>query len=76
MKIWHALIIQERRKLMRRLPEIQPIDRLAEIYRAQAGNHDAQRDVTIEEAERYEPSGTFEDFLRVNHLPVYEVVLR
>ena len=51
MKIWHVKLLRERRELMRRLPEIQPIDRLAEIYRAQLGDHDSRRDVTIEEAE-------------------------
>jgi len=61
---------------MRRLPEIQPFDRLAEIYRAQCGDHDSQRDVSIGEAERYEPAGTFADFLRVNNLPVYERTIR
>ena len=76
MKLWHIVLIRERRELMRRLPEIQPFDRLAEIYRAQCGNHDAQRDVTIGEAERYEPAGTFEEFLRVNRLPVYERIIR
>jgi len=76
MKIWHINLLRDRRELMRRLPEIQPVDRLAEIFRAQLGDHDSQRDVTIGEAERYEPAGTFEEFLRVNKLPVYEEVIR
>ncbi len=53
-----------------------PLPRLARIYRAMQGDHDAQAVVTFAEIERYLPAETFEKFLEVNQLPVYETVLR
>ena len=54
----------------------QPLPRLARIFRAMQGDHDAQAVVTFAEIELYRPAETFEGFLEVNQLPVYETVLR
>ncbi len=62
---------------MRKIPEkVLPIGRLARIFRAMQGDHDAQAVVTFGEIELYRPAGTFEKFLEVNRLPVYEAVIR
>jgi hypothetical protein len=71
-----SLTAIKRAQLMRRLPELRPVTRLAEIFRAQQGDVDAQKIVSIGEASEYEPARTFEGFLQVNRLPVYEEVLR
>lgn len=66
------------RSHMRRLDKIQPIVRLATIYRALRGDRDAQREVTIEQVElyHYDVGMTFYEFVRSNWLPIYEEVLR
>ena len=53
-----------------------PLPRLARIYRAMQGDHDAQAVVNFAEIELYRPAGTFEKFLEVNQLPIYEEILR
>ena len=53
-----------------------PLARLARIFRAMHGDREAQAAVTVGEVEMYRPAETFEAFLEVNHLPVYEAVLR
>ena len=67
-----------------RVELVRPVRELARIFRAQRSLGDSVyplRDpdvlnTTIEEIEAYKPADTFEDFLRVNRLPVYEEELR
>lgn len=77
---WSAMMnTLERHKrfiLMRRLYKIAPLMRLALIFRAQAGDREAQCAVSIAEAELYEPAATFAEFLAINDLPAFEEVLR
>jgi len=70
------LMRRKRALLMQRLPELLPVERLAEIFRAQHGDKEAQRTVTIGEASTNFPAETFAEFLEVNKLPVIEEVLR
>lgn len=66
----------KRRVMMRRIERMQPLPRLAEIFRAMRGEHEAQRRVTIAEVSKYQPAESFAEFLRVNRLPVYDEVVR
>lgn len=71
-----TLFEHKRKVAALRFYRVQPIHRLAEIFRAMHGDHGAQRVVTIAEVTMYLPADTFEDFLRINGLPVFESVLR
>ncbi len=53
-----------------------PLPQLARIYRAMQGDRDAQAVVNFAEIELYQPGETFEAFLEINSLPVYEAVFR
>lgn len=53
-----------------------PLPRLARIFRAMKGDHDAQAVLTFAEVEQYRPAETFAEFLEINQLPVYEAILR
>ncbi len=56
---------------------VRPIGELARVFRAQRFlDPEACRTTTIGEVSDYMQARTFEDFLRVNRLPVYEAVLR
>lgn len=54
----------------------QTIEHAADIFMAHKGVEDAQRKVTIAEAEEYKPAKTFEEFLIINEIAVYESELR
>jgi hypothetical protein len=58
------------------LEKIRPLAELAAIFLAQHGDKQAQARITMGTASKYEPAETFELFLEVNGLPVYEAVLR
>lgn len=53
-----------------------PLSQLALIFRAMQGDKDVQELVTIAEVELYHPAETFEEFLAINRLPVFEAVIR
>ena len=61
---------------VRRLQKIRPINELRTIFRAMIGDPAAQAHVTVGEVAMYEPAETFERFLQVNRLAVFEAVLR
>jgi hypothetical protein len=60
---------------MRRLAMLRPLPELGRIFRAQIGDPECQ-DIDVRVAAMYEPGPTFEEFLRINRLPVFERVLR
>lgn len=74
--IARSLFEHKRRVAQLRFQRIQPVKRLAEIFRAMHGDYSAPRPVSIGEASLYQPAETFEEFLRINGIPVYEEVLR
>ena len=77
---WNAtgrtLYEHKRQVLMRQLQKMQPLPRLAEIFRAMQGEYEAQYRVTTSEVSLYEPAETFAEFLEVNKLLIYEELIR
>lgn len=53
-----------------------PLSRLGTIFLAMHGCKKSQKFVTVAEIEQFQPAETFSEFLDVNQLPVYEMVLR
>lgn len=80
------LMLQERKfqATMKYLNKIRPIRELSLIYRALQGDEFAQRFVIVREVMLYhndidyyyDAAMTFYEFVRANHLPLYEEVLR
>ena len=58
------------------LEDYLPLEQLALIHRAQHLDPEATAVVLFSEVDCYTPAETFEEFLRINQLPVYEEVLR
>lgn len=48
---------------------------LALIFRGMNGDKEAQEKITLGDVEAYIPADTFEEFLEINKLPVFEQVL-
>lgn len=52
------------------------LDKAAQIFRAMTGDKAAQAEVTLADVEGLHHAESFEDFLRVNQLQVFEEVVR
>lgn len=61
---------------VRKIDDVQTVKHAADIFMSHKGVHDAQRKVTIEEAEKYQPAETFERFLEINGIAIYEQEFR
>jgi len=71
------LIEQHKRAaVLRQLQKIRPLEELAMVFLAQHGDEKAQAVITIGTASEYQPAETFELFLEINDLPVFEQILR
>ncbi len=55
--------------------KIYPINHLARIFRAMQGDKDAQAVIAIGDVEQFQHAETFSEFLKINELPVFEVIL-
>lgn len=78
-KINAALVARKRAQLMEHLEKVQPIVRLARIYRAMNGDYqleDPENPVRICDVRGLDNPPTFTEFLRVNHFVGYEEVCR
>lgn len=75
-KINATLVRRKRVLLMEHLNSVQPLPRLAEIYRAMNGDKEAQKHITFRDVAGLDNSPTFAEFLRINRLQAYEGVLR
>lgn len=75
-KINAVLVRRKRAVLMEHLNSVQPLPRLAEIYRAMNGDKEAQKRVSFRDVAGLDNPPTFAEFLRVNRLQTYEEVLR
>ena len=49
------------------------LNRAADIYRAMNGDKVPQNWITIAEVQRFIPAATFERFIEVNNIKIYEV---
>lgn len=61
---------------MNRTGCVEQIEKAAMVFRAQHGDRNAYDFVTVDEATNYRQANTFEEFLQVNQLAVYEEVVR